>query len=362
MFSTFIDVGTQHVCARCFTAALISATGFIQPGLADDAAPPLQIAFHVDVVGNQFSDQLVAPLADPLPNPLVDAMEGDDDDRPSLRAMEFKLIGLPVKVGMKEEDDDARMGLAAGLQGDYELALSERLSVVASATLSKTGYLDNSWSAARTTANTALRYKHDGLLLALEPSWRIDMMETGVTQSDYGATARFTKTMFQNVDFSGGVRYGRHDAWNPADDYANATAYATVSYRIAGRMKLDLSYATTYKLPDQLQAGSLSLDDLRYAENSAGPTVTMAFPLWDALDIAATYRYCRSADDVPRRGSDRRIDDMQSFDMSATWHAEDATIGGINFTAAYGYDRLASTDPDAEEQAHAATIAMALPF
>lgn len=360
MILSIVDASVPRAVTRSLLATLISTVGFVGPCGADETAAPLQIAFHVDVIGHQFADQREPDQL--TADQINEAATGDDAELPSPRTMEFNLIGLPVRLGTKDEGEDARTGLAAGLQADYEAALSDHLSFTASTKVSKTGYLDNSWGTDRAEARTALRYQHDGLLLALEPSWSLDMVETTATQSDYGATARFSKTLFQRVDLSGGIRYGRHDAWNPVDDYTNASAYATLTYRIANRMKLDLSYATTYKLPDELQAGSLSLDDLQYAENSAGPTITMTFPLWDALDIAATYRYCRSADDIPRRGGDRRVDDLQSFDMSAVWHADDSDYGGINFTAAYAYDRLATNANNADEQSHAATIAMAIPF
>ncbi len=345
------DAGMLCIFAHRSSAILLGASlgiALSQPASADEAVnmQPLQLAFHVDLIGSK--DTGAALL--------------DDVDIATPQAMEFNLIGLPVKFGMKEDDTAGGMGLQAGIRGDYELAISQKLTLNASATLAKTGYLDNSWGTDRATAKTSLSYRHEGLLLAFEPAWSLEMVETVVMQRDYGATARFARPLFQGMDLSGGVAYGRHDAWNPDDDYANASAYATLTYRLAGRMKLDLSYAATYKLPDQLQAGSLNLYDLPYAENSTGPTVTMAFPLGDSFDIAATYRYCRSTDELPSSGSERRVDDVQSFDMSAVWHSDDPDIGGIQFTAAYGYDRLSTNASNADEQSHAATLAMAIPF
>ena len=334
---------------RITTALLGSALAiaFSYPTSAEEKndTMPLQVAFHIDLVGDQ----------------LKDAVAGKESANLVPQAMEFNIVGLPVKFGTKDDSAAPSMGLEARLQGDYELALSQKWSFTASAALAKTGYFDNSWGTERAAASTTLRYQDDGWLLALEPSWSLRMTETTATQRDYAATARFAKNLFQGIDLSGGVSYGRHDAWAPADDYASASAYAMLSYRVADRFKFDLSYAASYKLPDDMRAGSLSLDDLRYAANNAGPTITMSFPLWDELDIAATYRYCVSTDELPRAGSERRVDDVQSFDMSAAWHADDPDFGGIDFTAAYGYDRLSTNARNADEQSHTATIAMAIP-
>ena len=48
--------------------------------------------------------------------------------------------------------------------------------------------------------------------------------------------------------------------------------------------------------------------------------------------------------------------------MSAAWHSDDPDFGGIQFTAAYGYDRLSTNASNPDEQSHAATLAMAIPF
>jgi hypothetical protein len=355
MIPSIIEDGVPHIGARNGAAVLLGAlltVAAVQPAYAEDSKgkKPLLVAFHIDLLGDQLKDAVASTEKEATP-----------------QAMEFNLVGLPVKLGVKDDTSVAGMALEAGVESSYDIDLGERLSLTTTASLSKTGFLDNSWGTDRASAMTSLRYRHDGLVLALEPAWTVRMQESVLTQSDYGARARFSKSLFKGFDLSGGVAYGRHDSQAPTDDYANASAFATLSYRLAGRMKLDLSYAASYKLPDELQAGSLSLDDLDYAENTAGPTVTMSFPLWDALEIAATYRYCRSEDDVPRRnstgqGGERRVDNIQSFDMSAAWHSDDPDFGGINFTAAYAYDRLATNARDADEQSHAATFAMAIPF
>ena len=351
MFPSINDLCVLRIIAPGLTTALLGTTlaiTFSHPTSADEAtdAMPLQVAFHIDLIGDQ----------------LKDAAANNESAAQLPQMMEFNVIGLPVKLGTKDDATAPSMGLEARLQGDYEVALSQKWSFAASAALAKTGYADNSWGTELATASTTLRYQDDGLLLALEPSWSLRMTETTATQRDYAATARFAKNLFQGIDLSGGVSYGRHDAWSPTDDYASASAFAMLSYRVADRIKFDLSYAASYKLPDDMRAGSLSLDDLRYAANNAGPTVTMSFPLWDELEIAATYRYCRSTDELPRAGEERRVDDVQSFDMSAAWHAGDSDFGGIDFTAAYGYDRLSTNARNADEQSHTATIAMAIPF
>jgi hypothetical protein len=351
MFQSINDLCVPRINAPGLIATLVgTALIFIptHPTSADEAADamPLQVAFHIDLIGDQ----------------LQDAAASNTSAAPTPQAMEFNFVGLPVKLGMKDDASAASMGLEARLQGDYEVALSQKWFFAASAALAKTGYADNSWGTERAVASTTLRYQHDGLMLALEPSWSLRMTETTATQRDYAATARFAKNLFKGVDLSGGVSYIRHDAWSPADDYASASAYATLSYRVADRISFDFSYAASYKLPDDIRAGSLSLDDLRYAANNAGPTVTMSLPLWDDLDIAATYRYCLSTDELPRAGEERRVDDIQSFDVSAAWHSDDPDFGGIDFTAAYGYDRLSTNARNADEQSHTATIAMAIPF
>lgn len=343
-------IGTRNGAA-VLLGALLTITA-AQSGHAEESnnKKPRLVAFHIDLLGDQLKNAVASTDAEAAP-----------------QAMEFSLVGLPVKLGMKDDTSVPGMALEAGVESAYEIDLGERLSLTTTASLSKTGFLDNSWGTDRASAMTSLRYRHDGLVLALEPAWSVRMQETVLTQSDYGAGVRFSKPLFKGFDLSGGVAYGRHDSQAPTDDDANASAFATLSYRLAGRLKLDLSYAASYKLPDDLQAGSLSLDDLDYAANTVGPTVTMSFPLWDALDIAAIYRFCRSEDDVPRRksltgGGERRSDNIQSFDMSAAWHSDDPDFSGINFTAAYAYDRLATNARDADEQSHAATFAMAIPF
>lgn len=346
MFISIVKIGA--CCSAIAAVATIWMVGGTTASHADDAAhQPLQLAFRVDVLGHDLAD-------------------ANDADLPTPQTMEFNFAGLPVRFGTQDDATDPRLGLQAGFDGDYTLALGERLSLVTSASLNKTGYLNesggvDSWGTDRATARTTLRYQQGGWILDLEPSWNLAMVETLVTARDYGAAVRFSKSLPQGFGVAGGLRYGRFDAQEPGDGFGTASAYAGLSYRLAGRIKVDLAYATNYTVSEDQQSGPLGFDDLGAAANSAGPTITMSFPLWDALDIAASYRYCRSTDTLPTEG-DRKIEDVQSFDFSAVWRGEDSEIGGFNLTAAYAYDHLASSAPGRVSDSHAATLAFALPF
>ncbi|WP_374652761.1 hypothetical protein [Dongia sp.] len=334
------------VAAACLLVTVLSATRLHAEEMKTQ---PLMVAFHIDVLND--SD---VPAASELP---------------SFDKAEFDLIGVPLKFGTKRGTGEGKLGLEAGLHADYTADLGERLTFAIAGIVSKTGYLEdglpeNPWGTDRVRAATSLRYEYDGIRLAFEPSWRIAMVETLVTARDSGAGFRAEKDLADGFSLAAGVRYGEHDSSTEGDDYAEANAYTGISYRFGPRAKFDLDFNAAYRLSEDGKAKAISLDDLSYAASDIGPAIAMSFPIFDSIDLTAAYRYCRSSDELPRFSSnaERRIDNVQSLDFSASWHSTDPTFSAIDLTASYAYDRVNSTARRADEEGHAATIAFAMPF
>lgn len=333
---------------RCVQAAAVwflAATLATSPLHAEETKTQSpMITFHVDLL-NDNTEPAAADLA-------------------AFAATEFELIGVPVKFGAKRGTGDGRLGLEAGLHADYAVELNEQLAFGLAGSISKTGYLEDSWGTDLARAAAFLRYNRDGLRIAFEPSWRIAMVETMVTERDFGAGLRVERDLADGFSLAAGVHYGGHDTAAENDGYARADTFTGLSYRMGPRTKFDFTFKTTYTLSVDNKSGSPSLDDLRYAASDIGPAIAMSFPIFDSIDLTAIYRYCRSTDELPRYASndERRVEDTQSFDLNASWRSDDPTYGGISLTATYGYERMSANAPGADEEGHTAVIAFAMPF
>ena len=287
----------------------------------------------------------------------------NDDDAPPVRDLaaldttEFELIGLPLIFGTRRGAEAAGLGLEAGLHADYAVDLSDQLTLALSGIVSKTGYLDNSWANNQTRANASLRFHDNGLRLAFEPSWRINMVETTVTERDFGAGLRLERDLADSISLTAGFRYQGHDTTGDQDGYTRAETFSTLSYRFSPHAKIDLRFKATYTLSQDDSSGMPGFQDLRYAASDIRPSLAMSIPILDTIDFTAAYRYCRSTDERPRAA-----DDIHGLDIAAAFYSNDPIFANIDLTAAYGLERTSSTAHGSDEAAHSATIAFAMPF
>lgn len=326
-------------------------TALIVAGLSTPTAhadqkrkPPLQFAFHVDVLKDGAD---------------VEAEKGATNTAPQA----LSLVGIPLTFGTRQTSLEYGPGLAAGIYADYEALLSDRTTFTARAAFSKTKYLTAGWGTDEARLAGTWRYKDDDMELTLEPNWRVTMVESEVIGSKYGTTIRLKNSLADGLSMVSTARYDLYDTLTLRDDRSEAGISAGLSYRMKSRASLNVTFDAVYTLSQEGGRTVGGIDDLRNVASNMGPTISMALPISDEIEFAAAYRFCRSTDELPRfSGDEQRVDDQQHLHVSATWHNLDSRLKDFDITAAYAYDRLDTTSSAPETNAHAFTMALAVNF
>ncbi len=144
-------------------------------------------------------------------------------------------------------------------------------------------------------------------------------------------------------------------------DHAARTALSYPCF--AKRSSVDFAFDATYTLSAEDGRQVNNLSDLGDVASSFGPVVAMSFPLSDEIEFGATFRYCRSTDELPRFSDDvRKTEDSQHLDMRLAWHNLDPMLRDFDLSAGYSFDRMDTTEQDADTLTHALTVALAVNF
>lgn len=333
------------VCGGGVIVAILLVTLSTSPARgADNKKPPLQFAFHVDVLKDDIE------------------MDEKDPDRPTAPT-ELNVIGVPLTFGTRQVSFEDGPGLAAGLYADYEALLSDRMTFTARAALSKTRYLKDRWGSDEASVAGEWRYRGDHFEWAFEPSWRVTLVENEATARDYGAELRLKNDFGSGLSIVNGLRYDRYDTLAAHNDHANASASSGLSYRFGPNAIVDITFDAVYTLSQEGGRKVTDIDDLRNVASNMGPSIAMAFPLSDEIEFAAAYRFCRSTDELPRfTEEDQRVEDKQHLNMRLAWHNRDQRLRDFDISAGYAFDGWDTKTLDEDTMEHTVSVALAVNF
>jgi hypothetical protein len=345
----------RHQIANCarrsvrpIALALLVAGTSTASAQADDVKKrPVQLAIHVDLLKDRATD--------------TDQRNARTETPTASTALSF--IGLPLTFGARDAGVGQGPGVEAGLYGDYDTTLVNKMTLRASAGLSKTKYLSDDWGTDIASATATWRYGDDDLALSFEPSWRVTVVEADIAARDYGATLRLENGIANGLSLVNSLRYGVHDATAIGDDWSTGATHTALAYRFGKRSSFDFAFDASYTLSTENGRKVGNLGDLDDVANDFGPAVAMSFPISDELDFAASLRYCRSTDELPRFANDaRQSEDSQHLDMRLAWHNLDPMLRPMDISAGYTFDRLDTTEQDADTLAHTVSLALAVNF
>jgi hypothetical protein len=336
----------RPIAVTVWLTGLCVAQAATAPAFAETKKLPPALTFHVDLLKEPGSTE----------------NHGRDLTRPST-ATKMEFAGLPVTFGERVAEIDRGPGVEAGFYADYDAELGDAIRLTTHAAITKTKYLDDGWGTDAAAVSAAWRYGNDDVALTLEPTWRVTVVETEIAARDYGANLQLDGRLAKGLSITGDMRYGYHDAAISGDDQYSAGARLGLSHRFGTHANVSVAFDANYTLSRENGRRIADLSDLDASASSIGPVVTMAFPLSEELDFAATFRYCRSTDELPRFSDGARdSEDRQHFDMRLAWHNADPVLRAIDISAGYVFDRSDATAPDEDTLAHALTVALAMTF
>lgn len=256
---------------------------------------------------------------------------------------------IPLRV-IGEEEGGSGWRMVAGATGRYTVPLTHRLTMIARAGLTTTDFIDrNTPDRAVTTGATEFRYTRAGWTVGLQPGLEIVQRRASITQRDSSIEARLAKTFGDGISIATSGQYRwRELADSAAPDREIAVARLGLAYRKPQWPHVDTAYMVRREvaqtdLPGAQAHGALSM----------GPSVNIALPLGEAVDLVGSYDFTRTVHHVGD-GPSRHL-----LDLGLSWSLQDIAPD-MRLSATYRCEVIQGTGD--QDPRHAGTVNFAFNF
>lgn len=264
----------------------------------------------------------------------------------------MEIAGIPVRIDTEEGDVGWRT--VAGARGSYTAALGHGLSLVGRANLANTDFVDA--ATADSTVGRAggeLRYAAGGgWVVGLQPVLEITRWSDGRRQRDMIAEGRVGAPIREGVRLAATAHY----RWRAAGG-RGAGGGAADREIAGGRLGIVCDLPREARLEMALNARhETGIDD---SVASAGPSLALALPLGETMDLSANYSFTETARQPANAGAAGDSDGLHHLGMAMRWD-----VGGdaadIDLSAAYNLERRGAA---AANRLHlVGTVGLALNF
>lgn len=259
----------------------------------------------------------------------------------------MEIAGIPVRIDTEEGDVGWRT--VAGARGSYTATLGRGLSFVGRANLANTDFVDA--ATADSTVGRAggeLRYAAGGgWVLGLQPALEITRWADGRTQRDMIAEGRVGAPIREGVRLAATARYRWREAVGGAANREIA----------GGRLGIVCDLPQDARIEMALNARhETGIDD---TVASAGPSLALAVPLGETMDLSANYGFTETSRHPVGTGSGGDSDSLHHLGMAMRWDVGDAAAD-IDLSASYNFERRGAAASDRLH--HVGTVSLALNF
>jgi hypothetical protein len=258
----------------------------------------------------------------------------------------MEIAGIPVRIDTAEGDVGWRT--VAGARGSYKAALGHGLSFTGRADLANTDFVDAATAdSAVGRAGGELRYASGGWVLGIQPGLEITRWTNGGLQRDTIAEGRVAAPLLDGMRLAATARY----RWR------KATGEGAADREIAwGRVGLICDLPLDARLEMALNARQETGIDM---VGSAGPSLSLAVPVAEALRLSANYGYTETTRTAVDTAPDGDRSGLHHLGLAMSWD-----VGGdesdMDLSAAYSFERRGAATAD--RLYHAGTVSLALSF